>query len=150
MGYVPKAVRNRATYTANLSEKPDILFVGLGVNDVTHFSTRHHWATHLSGIFHDIHLTWGELPIFISGLPPMEQFPALPQPLRWYMGERAKIYDQLTRAHVCQDFYHVTYLPLPKFDMAEFFCVDQFHPSELGYQEWGRFVATAVFDQLLR
>ncbi len=131
-----------------LHEKPDFIFIGLGVNDVTHFSTRQAWCTHLSGIFQDLHLGFGGIPIFMSGLPPMEQFPALPQPLRWYLGERAKIYDQLTQ-QLCQNFFHVTYLPLPKFEMAAFFCVDKFHPSELGYQEWGRFVATAVLNSEL-
>lgn len=142
-------IRARATrleLLPKIGQQPDLLFVGLGVNDVTHFSSRSQWQQELRGLFQDMTLRWGSVPIIMSGLPPMHQFPALPQPLRWYLGERAAIYDQLAQ-HICADFINVTYLPLPKLDMAAYFCEDQFHPSELGYEKWGEILATAVVQR---
>jgi hypothetical protein len=31
----------------------------------------------------------------LSGLPPMHRFPALPQPLRWYVGSRARDFNRV-------------------------------------------------------
>lgn len=138
----------RTDLLPQLNQKPDFVFIGLGVNDVTHFASRHSWQTHLRGLFQDLHLAWGNVPIIMSGMPPMHQFPALPQPLRWYLGKRAAILDRLTRA-VCGDFYHVSYLPIPPLPTPDYFCIDQFHPSELGYKAWGEWVGTAVLEQAL-
>jgi hypothetical protein len=41
--------------------------------------------------------------IVLSGLPPMHRFPALPQPLRWYVGSRACDFDRALAAHPVSD-----------------------------------------------
>lgn len=138
-----RAAQVRTHLLPQLEYKPDLIFIGLGVNDVTHFSTRHRWQTELSGLFQDIHLALGDIPIIMSGLPPMHRFPALPQPLRWYLGERARIMGSITQT-VCRSFYHVTYLPIPDLPDPAYFCTDQFHPSELGYAKWGERVCECV------
>jgi hypothetical protein len=39
----------------------------------------------------------------LSGLPPMHRFPALPQPLRWYIGSRARDFDRALAADPVSD-----------------------------------------------
>lgn len=133
----------RTQLLPKIKKQPNVIVIGLGVNDVTHFSSHRQWRDQLRGIIRDLTLTWGHLPILMSGLPPMHNFPALPQPLRWYLGQRAGIHDSIAR-QICADFPNVIYLPIPDLTSPHFFCRDGFHPSELGYAKWGEILAATV------
>ena len=43
--------------------------------------------------------------MIVSGLPPVGKFPALPQPLRWYLGGRAKLFDRLIFDQLSNDSF---------------------------------------------
>lgn len=135
-----RAAQVRTHLLPRLDYCPDLICIALGVNDVTHFTTRRRWQRDLRGLFQDIHLRLGSIPVMMCGLPPLYRLHVLPQPLRWYLGARAMIFDRLTRL-ICGNFYHVSYLALPDLIKPAYFSSDQFHPSALGYAAWGKYVA---------
>ena len=68
------------------------LVVSIGVNDVTRLTSLVRWqfrVTHLVTALKS--MTNG--PVIILGVPPMQRFTALPQPLRWVLGIRATMLD---------------------------------------------------------
>ena len=81
--------------------------------------------------------------VVLSGLPPMHGFPALPQPLRWYLGRRAREFDAglADWARLESGVIHVPAdLPDPRGLMAP----DGFHPGPPGYALWAERVARAI------
>jgi lysophospholipase L1-like esterase len=112
----------------------NLIVVVLGVNDTTKLTSRATWRDNLRQIVRRI----GESstsPILFTGVPPMERFTALPQPLRVVLGARSRMLDDdLVRiARESPTTHHqrtgVT------FDAA-YLAADGFHPSELGYEAW--------------
>lgn len=78
--------------------------------------------------------------VLVSGLPPMSSMPALPQPTRAVLGCRARLVEAWLRSVVSQTpgarFAPVSF-PLGADHVAR----DGVHPSESGYDEWGRQLA---------
>lgn len=71
--------------------------ISLGVNDVTCGRRATTWLAELDELAGLLRLKFGAQRILWSGLPPMHEFPALPQPLRWHLGARAKWFARLLR-----------------------------------------------------
>lgn len=114
----------------------DVVLASLGVNDVTGGCSLAQWRqqqeqliTLLRDRFHARH-------ILLSGLPPMHRFPALPQPLRWYLGSRARDFDHvlagLARNHASAEFVKLGYAMMDTQAMA----ADGFHPGPAIYGSW--------------
>lgn len=79
----------------------------------------------------------------ISGLPPVSLFPALPQPLRWYLGRRSRQLD----ARLEQDLRgeaDVTYLGLGFINDMSLMAEDGFHPGPEIYRAWADAVAQVI------
>ena len=76
-------------------------------------------------------------------MPPIQDFPLLPDPLRWALQQRAYIFDQAHKA-LLEKFDHAVHLAGPKRldpnDMAS----DGFHPGPAIYREWGLLAADLV------
>ena len=89
--------------------------------------------------------------LIASGLAPIGKFPAIPNPLRWYLGRTARRYDRaLKRWAATQpdvtsiDFETQPGDPLHGVPMAEIMASDGFHPGLPIYDEWGRRAAQAI------
>ena len=80
--------------------------------------------------------------LLFSGMPPMHAFPALPQPLRWYLGTRARRFDQALARWASRqpDCEHI---PLILGDLRQF-ASDGMHPGPLGYREWSVVLARRI------
>lgn len=71
----------------------DAAVIAIGVNEVTARTPQKLWRARLDALA-TLLRTRFELPaIVFSALPPMHLFPALPQPLRWYLGTQARRLD---------------------------------------------------------
>ena len=81
-----------------LEEEPpapfDVVLTSLGVNDVTSGRALHTWLHDLSLLASLLREKFSVRHILLSGLPPVGQFPSLPQPLRWWLGRRAARFDE--------------------------------------------------------
>ncbi|SGZ04482.1 Putative uncharacterized protein [Moritella viscosa] len=133
-----------------LSEQPqqtfDIIVTSLGVNDVTGTLAVSTWLTQQQDLITLLREQFNCQQILITQVPPMGQFPALPQPLRHYLGARANQFNRKLNTLVenqsdCQliDIDG----KLNKEDMAE----DGFHPGPVIYQHWAEVVAEKIKSQ---
>lgn len=121
----------------------DVVVTSLGVNDVTSMVEPDDWLSEqnelvclLAERFHARHL-------LLSEVPPMHVFPALPQPLRWYLGQRAlwlnRLLPELVRHHPECEVVHARFPLQPAFVAR-----DGFHPAAPAYAFWADELARAI------
>ncbi len=123
----------------------DIAVTSLGVNDAVSGVGPRAFAERQVRLAGALRERFGARLVAASGLPPMHRFPLLPQPLRAFLGGKARRLDGELAALAASrdDFLH---LPLNFSDhldqraMAE----DGFHPGPPMYREWGRALAARI------
>jgi len=126
------------------AQQTDYLVICLGVNDTTGLTSLTQWHEAISKI--TIHLTTeGCRHIYFNAIPPMEKFTALPQLLRFVLGLRAKLLQQVLTDHPLQGnlFQQIPSLPLSN---PEHLAIDGYHPSESGYRLWGKKIADYILE----
>jgi lysophospholipase L1-like esterase len=125
---------------------PDIVLLSVGVNDTTAMTSRRRWQDGLVAVANAFYSS-GVGTVAVSRLPPMHLFSALPQPLRAFLGMRARILDQdlqrLAAGHRCLVYLDVRFEPRPEF-LAE----DGYHPSAAGCAAWGNGLAAGLRERL--
>lgn len=121
----------------------DVVVLSLGVNDVTAGIGRRRWLARQSALADLLQARFAPRALLFTALPPMHHFPALPQPLRWYLGARARDFnaalaDWLPRHAGC-------HLVAPDFrpDPAHI-ASDGFHPGPAAYAAWATRVARDI------
>jgi lysophospholipase L1-like esterase len=88
--------------------------------------------------------------VIVSGLPPVSHFPALPQPLRWVLGLKARALDRVVR-ELSADLPHVLYVPLALTPGdRSMMATDGYHPSAKGCVAWAQLLANAHAACLLQ
>lgn len=133
--------------------RADVVFVGLGVNDVTGQVSVTDRIRRLETLLDRLDARHGARLVIVSGLPPMDRFPALPQPLRWYLGACARRHqDGLHRWVAARSAgaqrLAVRLLGFPAFDSLSLMAVDGFHPGPSGYRLWGEMAARSIIEAL--
>ncbi|MCL1048485.1 SGNH/GDSL hydrolase family protein [Shewanella abyssi] len=120
----------------------DIVVVSLGVNDVLSPISAAQWSEQQSELIEFLTSEVKCRQLILTQVPPMGGFPALPQPLRWFLGKRSDEFNQqLNRLAMSAQFI------LLDFGAAlqpEFMAVDGFHPGAKIYQEWGKSVVDTI------
>jgi len=107
--------------------QPDLVVISVGVNDVTRLTKILDWRRDLHALTEKLR-SFSVCLVFIA-LPPMECFPVLPFPLRWFLGLRASMLDYWLKREtdLYSDVFYVDYGNHPVWlDMAG----DGYHPSE--------------------
>mgnify|MGYP000279350021 CR=1 FL=1 len=121
----------------------DVVLISLGVNDVTSKVSCKDWLKQQDNLRQLLVTKFKAKYILFSSLPPMHDFPALPQPLRWYLGRRAKVFNEalLKQSLRCEEleFLSVNF-PI----RSDFFAEDGFHPSAMAYQVWSELAANKI------
>ena len=121
----------------------DAAIILLGVNDITTETGIDRWLATYDQILDQLRERHGVGRFYLCGMPPMGSFPALPQPLRWYMGLQSIAHDRaLGRfADARSNVRHVKVeSDLPRSAAA----TDGFHPGPLVYAELGQNFANAI------
>jgi len=121
----------------------DYVVTALGVNDVTKLVTMRRFLHNQMALVDGLRARFGARRILVTGLPPVGQFPLLPQPLRWILGRQAARFDRHLRALVDarEDCSFVTIdMALNETNMA----ADGFHPGPRVYAAWGKEVARLI------
>jgi lysophospholipase L1-like esterase len=124
-------------------EEFHVVVVSLGVNDVTSGRRLSTWLAGIDELADLLRVKFGARFILFSGLPPMHHFPALPQPLRWYLGARARMFDRGLQlwALTQPDCEH---MPPPDSSYAGMMAADGFHPGPAMYALWGAEAARRI------
>ena len=120
----------------------DLILVSIGVNDVTGLSSGARFRRDLQALLKALRAHSPNARIVLLGIPPMQAFPLLPQPLRSWLGGRSRRLEAIgIEAAQAFDALHspVSITPVP-----ELFANDGFHPSAFGHARW----ADSVLQQL--
>lgn len=129
------------------SEMFDVVVTSIGVNDVTHGTDAKKWMNQQVRIVELLRSKFHSQHIMLSSVPPMHLFPALPQPLRWYLGRRAERFNRALKklAAGCRqcEFVAINF-PLERAYMA----ADGFHPGTPAYSIWAQYVAAIIRSRL--
>lgn len=126
-------------------EQFEVALVCLGVNDVTNRTRYSSWVRLQSKLRAILRDKFNVKLLITSGLPPMHGFPALPQPLRWYLGRRATEFDEHLKSQISGES-EAQYLSARFTSDPTFMASDGFHPGEKGYKQW----AQNAVDLILR
>ena len=128
------------------AESWDAIVTALGVNDLTGQRDKTAWRADQQRLIDLLRVRFNPHVILISSLPPMHRFPALPQPLRWHLGNGAQRFnmalEELSSANAA------LFLPLDFSMRSDQMASDGFHPGPDIYAEWGRRAAGRIREGL--
>ncbi|MDK9556042.1 SGNH/GDSL hydrolase family protein [Marinobacter sp. M216] len=123
----------------------DVALVSIGVNDVTGRTRDRQWLKHLDELSGQLAERFSVSHTLFTAIPPMHLFPALPQPLRWYLGLRARqlngLLEDFCRHRAGTRFLSVGFPPEPGYMAA-----DGFHPGADAYRVWAEHSATVICE----
>lgn len=146
-------IRDLRNLCAATAETYDVVVTSLGVNDLTAGRPRNVWLRQQTELITLLRSKFSTRLILLSGMPPMHHFPALPQPLRWYMGEGARRYNRglqnLTEAF---DDCHVVSIDASReaeLLEADSIAADGFHPGPAFYTIWAESIAAQIINNPL-
>lgn len=124
----------------------DIVITSIGVNDVTKFTSARSWLKQQKQLFADIQNRFKPKLIIVSGVPPMQHFPALPNPLAWLFGKYAAQMNQVLQQWLMpQDKFKFIQYDIKEFQALDLpMASDGFHPSKEIYAIWGQKIALLV------
>jgi lysophospholipase L1-like esterase len=121
----------------------DAAVVSVGVNDVTGGTRTRVWLDGQRRLVDLLERKYGVRQILLSAIPPMHAFPALPNPLAWYLGARAQHLNRVSGDWSRQsgrcEFVQPSF-PLEK----GFIAADGFHPGPGAYSLWGAHLAGLI------
>lgn len=133
----------------NLEENQfDIVLTSLGVNDITSNVSITKWMRQQNALQEKCFKTLNSQLIITTALPPVGKFPALPQPLRWYLGRRSNQFNQALEKQVShKNNVHFLYIGL--LDDLKAMATDGFHPGAKVYQQWALKAAAKIKSEFL-
>jgi len=130
------------------AEAFDVVVTSLGVNDVTGRVSLAAWRCAQRELIAVLQARFGARHLLLSGLPPMHRFPALPQPLRWYVGSRARDFNR-ELANVAASRPGCEFLALGHEMMdASAMAGDGFHPGPPIYTLWAREATRRIVQRM--
>jgi len=123
-------------------EPTDVAVVVLGINDITGQTPLAQQLRLRRRLYQILSEDWKVKRIVATGIPSIEDFPLLPQPLRWFLGLQANRIDQaLERQAKRLGIDYVSFdVPLTEEMMAE----DGFHPGSNTYYLMGQKLAQRI------
>lgn len=141
----------------------DVAVVALGVNDLTRGVPLRRWLGQQRDLAEFLVSKLGVRHIYVSGVPPMGQFPRLPRPLRDVLDARARRFDMALAAQVATAGgesgleYGLepgvgSVIRYVRFDAgrlhASMMASDGFHPGAEIYADWAQQMCLAILSDL--
>jgi lysophospholipase L1-like esterase len=126
-------------------ESTDIVVVALGVNDVTRLVPTRIWVRQQKSLFERINALYAPRRIYLSGMPPLEHFPLLPNPLRWTLARHAQKLERALQASLTKT-PQVAYMPFTITPEPQLMARDGFHPSATLYAIWAKQMASRIIS----
>lgn len=114
---------------SSLALKPDVVLVSVGVNDVTRLTSLLRWQLLVTQLVAALKERFSCKVVFL-GVPPMNLFTGLPQPLRFTLGVRAAMLD-LALKRVGELLDYVIWIPSDLGEAQDLLAEDGYHPSPL-------------------
>ncbi len=127
----------------------DVVVTSLGVNDVTAMVGRTNWINQQNSLRTKLMELFQPKLIVLSGFPPVHAFPALPQPLRWYLGRRSQELDRDLNRDISR-LPGIRHIPLDFAHGPHLMATDGFHPGPPAYTLWGQRVAEVILQNMTK
>lgn len=135
----------------------DVVISSVGVNDVTKLTSPKKWIQLQQQFYTEIENKFSPQLILVTSVPPMDLFPALPNPLGWLFGQYSSAMNQKLANFIQNKQLQrkATCYQLIQFDLAHFktlnlqMAKDGFHPSKEIYQIWAKEISTFIFSKFL-
>lgn len=121
----------------------DLVIVSFGVNDTTGLTRRARWRDGL----HRLMTRLPPVPVVFLPVPPIQDFPLLPAPLRHFLGQRARQLDTVLR-QFCQARANAHYAEIQYELTPTMLARDGYHPSEIACAQLARALAPQLLRQL--
>jgi lysophospholipase L1-like esterase len=125
----------------------DAAVVLLGVNDVFRLTPIKVWLMNLRLLAKKLEQQ-GCPRIVFSAVPPVGQFPALPQPLRTALGARAALLDHHLE-QLARELPGAAHCKVRFPTDRAYIAADGVHPSNEGYRHWAQQLAATISARLL-
>jgi lysophospholipase L1-like esterase len=128
-------------------EPADVVVLCLGANDVLEQTSPKRFLKSYGELVRDLPAQVGASLAIVNGLPPMHMLSAAPQPLRWYLGLRARRLDaELRRIAAAREGCEFVSLQWAAnvADLAS----DGFHPGPGQYRAWAAVVANRIAQRI--
>jgi len=121
----------------------EVIVVSLGVNDVTGRTSVRRWTRQVNELLDVLQRRYRPKQVLFTAVPPMDLFPALPEPLRWYLGERARLLNlQLEQTLADRPGTRLVTMAFEQGHTT--MASDGFHPGKAGYSAWARTLANMI------
>ena len=124
-----------------------LVVVSNGLNDITSLMPLVEWQKELDSLFTGLRNAAPRALIVQLGIPPLAHFPALPQPLRGAMGQRAEAFDTALEKQIVP-LSGVVYLPFRQVPDSALFAADGYHPGPEAVRAWAQALAEKVAGAL--
>lgn len=133
--------------------EPTLVVIGVGANDVTHFTSLRSIRKDLNEIIDTIRVMNPEAKIVLSGAASMGDVKRFPQPTKWLAGVRTKQINNVFLEVVAEKnatFAYVAEKTGKNFsNNPHYFAADNFHPNDEGYAQWTVVIQEAI-DKALK
>ncbi|GHF00298.1 lipase [Aliiroseovarius zhejiangensis] len=126
-------------------QKTDVALVVLGVNDVTSQMPLNRVLSCRAELYTMLFESWQAKRVIATGVPPIDKFPLLPNPLRWVLGLQARRFDKALAEQAGS--MGVEYMPFDVPLTPEMMAEDGFHPGPNAYALLGHTVATQIMHR---
>ncbi|WP_171101294.1 SGNH/GDSL hydrolase family protein [Ruegeria sp. HKCCD7255] len=121
----------------------DVAVTALGVNDVTRAVSRREFERNQTRLLAHLTKKMAVRRIIVTGVPEMQRFPALPQPLAWVLGQQAARLDRGLKTAIAK-FPQACHLQLDLPEDPSLAAPDGYHPSPRAYHLWAQQVAHLI------
>jgi lysophospholipase L1-like esterase len=121
----------------------DVAVIALGVNDATRLVPVRRWCAQQSALLDMLQARHTPRRTFVSGVPPLGDFPLLPQPLRWTLGRQARSLDAAL-AGLAASREGVVHVPFSLALDPGLMAADGFHPGAPLYRRWAEELAPRI------
>lgn len=125
----------------------DVVVTALGVNDVTGLTSPARFRREQSALLTMLADRFGARLVLLSGVPPMQIFPALPQPLAWFLGRQSARLDRVL-AQVATDHPPARHLPFDLPPDPGLSAEDGYHPNARAYGLWADTLAAQTETEM--
>jgi lysophospholipase L1-like esterase len=120
-----------------------LLVISNGLNDVTAGSPLNHFLSAKNALYSRLRTLAPRALIAQLGIPPLGHFPALPQPLRFVLGQRAGLFDRALAALI-EPTEQVIHLPFTDIPAPGLFAADGYHPGPRAVAIWAKSLAEEI------
>lgn len=125
------------------AEPFDVAITALGVNDAKNGMSAASWHSNYVKVLDLLAIRFEVRKITVCGLPPVQDFPLLPHPLKAMLARRARYFDLLLQ-RIVRRTENADFLAMPTSLNPDHMAEDGFHAGPLIYDEWGSHTANAI------